>query len=95
MSDHVLVWDLLWADVAGYFEPDGSLLDVCVFDVNNSDWQLVLDAVRSQAWRLECTHDGSARPLPHDVGARKPNGTPNAKLRRNRGKTRSSLIGST
>jgi hypothetical protein len=66
--DHVLVGDLLWADVAGYFEPDGSLLDVYVFDVNNSDWQLVLDAVRSQTWRLEYIYDGSARPLPHDVG---------------------------
>jgi hypothetical protein len=68
MLHHVVVHDLLWADVAGYLAPDGSLLDMYVFDVSNSDWQLVLDALRSQTWRLEYTHDGSARPLPHDVG---------------------------
>jgi len=67
MLDHVLVGDLLWADVAGYFAPDRSLLDVYMFGVNNSDWQLVLDALRAQTWRLEYT-DGSPRPLPHDVG---------------------------
>jgi len=68
MPDDGLVRDLLWDSVSGYFEPDGSLLDVYVFDVDVSSWQLAIDALRSQSWRLDYTYDGSARPLPHDVG---------------------------
>lgn len=46
-GDHGLVPDLLWDDVREWFEPDGSLLDVYVFDTTVADWQAFVDLVRS------------------------------------------------
>lgn len=56
--------DLVWDDVAHYFELDGSLLDAYVFDVSMADWQHVIDVVRAQRWRLDYTVGGSSQPLP-------------------------------
>jgi hypothetical protein len=58
------VHELVWSDVAHYFEVDGSLLDAYVFDVGMADWQHVIDVVRAQRWPFEYTVDGSSLPLP-------------------------------
>ena len=59
--------DLVWDDVAHYFEPDGALLDAYVFNVGMADWQHVVDAVRAQPWQLDYTVGGSSHPLPPQV----------------------------
>ena len=53
--------------MADVFEPDGSLLDAYVFDVSVTDWQHVLDVVRTRGWWFEYTSDNSSLPLPEDV----------------------------
>jgi hypothetical protein len=60
--------DLVWDDVAHYFEVDGSLLDAYVFGVSMADWQHFIDVVRAQQWRLDYTVDGSSQPLPQQYG---------------------------
>ncbi|WP_203832921.1 hypothetical protein, partial [Actinoplanes lobatus] len=59
--------DLRWEDVAHYFEDDGSLLDAYVFDVSMTDWQLVLDAVRSVGWPHDYSSGGTLKPLPDRI----------------------------
>ncbi len=59
--------DLLWSDVAHYFEIDGSLLDAYVFGVSMADWQQVIDVLRAQNWSLDYTVDSSSLPLPEQV----------------------------
>ncbi|MEH0937760.1 hypothetical protein [Micromonospora psammae] len=56
--------DLTWNDVAEWFEPDGSLLDAYVLDADETDWQRVIDLVRSQGWRFDYTVEGQSLPLP-------------------------------
>jgi hypothetical protein len=51
--DDASVTDLRWEDVARYFEDDGSLLDAYVFNTSLTDWQSVLDVVRSLGWPLD------------------------------------------
>ncbi len=59
--------DLVWNDVAHYFEVDGSLLDAYVVGVSMADWQHVIDVVRAQSWSLDYTVDSSSLPLPEQV----------------------------
>lgn len=59
--------DVAWDDVADWFEPDGSLLDVYVLDANETDWQRVIDLVRSRGWRFDYTVEGQSRPLPQQA----------------------------
>jgi hypothetical protein len=65
--DHGRVHDLVWNDVAHYFEVNGSLRDAYVFGVRVVDWQHVVDVARAQGWRLDYTADGSSLPLPQQV----------------------------
>ncbi|GIF66239.1 hypothetical protein Ais01nite_42740 [Asanoa ishikariensis] len=59
--------DLVWNDVAHYFEVDGSLRDAYVFGVSMVDWQHVVDVARARGWRLDYTADGLPLPLPQKV----------------------------
>ncbi|GAA0460116.1 hypothetical protein Aca07nite_42100 [Actinoplanes capillaceus] len=59
--------DLRWEDVARYFEDDGSLLDAYVFDVSMTDWQLILDAVRSVGWPHDYSSGGGVQTLPGHI----------------------------
>lgn len=59
--------DLTWDDVADCFAPDGSLLDAYVLDGDETDWQRVIDLVRSQGWRFDYTVEGRSLPLPQQI----------------------------
>lgn len=59
--------DLLWDDVREWFEPDGSLLDACVFGTTVADWQAFVDLVRSKGWWFAYSEDSRPRRLPYRV----------------------------
>jgi hypothetical protein len=56
-----------WQRIAGDFEPDGSLRDIYVFDTALSDWQRVLDALRTWEPSPNLTTGGRPAALPDDV----------------------------
>jgi hypothetical protein len=66
-GDHGLVPDLLWDDVREWIEPDGSLLDVYVFDTTVADWQAFVDLVRARGWWIAYSEDSRSRRLPDRV----------------------------
>ncbi len=68
---HDVVPDLLWDDVKDWFdlEWNGSLPDVAVRHTTQSDWQAVVDLVRSNGWAYEYSEDGRVLRMPSRVEA--------------------------
>ncbi len=68
---HDVVPDLLWDDVKDWFdlEWNGSLPDVAVRHTTQSDWQAVVDLVRSKGWAYEYPEDGRVLRVPSRVEA--------------------------
>jgi hypothetical protein len=60
------VSELLWDDVAHFFDPDlmGSLLDVRVPDTSMEDWQAVLDVMGESGWKCQCSAGDATLPVP-------------------------------
>ncbi len=56
--------DLRLADAAGWLETEGALLDGLVSDTSISDWQAVVDLVRSVGWWYDYEQDGCSCRLP-------------------------------
>ncbi|MFJ9868291.1 hypothetical protein [Streptomyces sp. NPDC101165] len=58
--------DLLWDDVADWFDPEemGALPDLRVPGASVADWQAVLDLVRDSGLRYRYEEGGSVLPLP-------------------------------
>ncbi|NUL02439.1 hypothetical protein HRW07_04100 [Streptomyces lunaelactis] len=58
--------ELLWDDVAYFFDPDlmGSLPDVRVPDTSVEDWQAVLDLVGEGGWKCRYSEGGAVLPVP-------------------------------
>ncbi|MFR9755061.1 hypothetical protein [Streptomyces sp. TR06-5] len=58
--------ELLWDDVAYFFDPDlmGALPDVRVPDASVEDWQAVLDLIDGSGWRCQYSEDNAVLPLP-------------------------------
>ncbi|MFJ5797549.1 hypothetical protein [Streptomyces decoyicus] len=58
--------DLLWDDVAYFFDPDlmGSLPDVHVPDASVEDWQALLDLVGERGWKCQYSEGETVLPLP-------------------------------
>jgi hypothetical protein len=65
-GQHGGVPELLWADVAYFFDPDlmGSLPDVRVPDVSVEDWQAVLDLVGESGWKCQYSEGETVLPMP-------------------------------
>lgn len=59
--------EVLWEEVRGWFEPDGSLLDAYVFETSVADWQAFVDLVRSRGWWFDYLEDNRSTRLPHRV----------------------------
>ena len=57
-----------WSEVQEDWEPDGSLRDVYVRDVNETDWQRVVDLIRTREWATSYTEDGNPVAMPNPVG---------------------------
>ncbi len=55
-----------WNNCSKEFAPDGALRDIQVVDADATDWQLVVDFLRSNAADLRYTIDGVPAPLPKD-----------------------------
>ena len=49
-----------WAAVEKEFIPDGSLLDLCVYDTDLEDWQLFLEMLRQMKVQAQYIQDGKA-----------------------------------
>ncbi|MFC9076002.1 hypothetical protein ACFTY7_02945 [Streptomyces sp. NPDC057062] len=58
--------DLLWDDVAYFFDPDlmGSLPDVRVPDASVEDWQALLDLVGECGWKCRYSEGETVLPVP-------------------------------
>ncbi|WP_327700815.1 hypothetical protein [Streptomyces decoyicus] len=58
--------DLLWDDVACFFDPDlmGSLPDVRVPDASVEDWQALLDLVGERGWKCQYSEGETVLPVP-------------------------------
>jgi hypothetical protein len=56
--------DLRWEDAASWLELDGSLLDGVIACTTISDWQAVIDLVRSVGWWYDFVQDGRSRRMP-------------------------------
>ncbi|BDH12624.1 hypothetical protein [Streptomyces hygroscopicus] len=58
--------DLLWDDVAYFFDPDlmGSLPDVRVPDTSVGDWQALLDLVGERGWKCQYSEGATVLPVP-------------------------------
>ncbi|MFF0033760.1 hypothetical protein ACFYS7_37550 [Streptomyces avermitilis] len=58
--------DLLWDEVAYFFDPEemGPLPDVRVPDASVEDWQGVLDVVGASGWKYEYSEGGVVMSLP-------------------------------
>ncbi|MDT0381261.1 hypothetical protein RM572_21110 [Streptomyces sp. DSM 42041] len=58
--------ELLWDDVAYFFDPDlmGALPDVRVPDASVEDWQAVLDLIGESGWRCQYSEGDVLLPLP-------------------------------
>ncbi|MEU2742867.1 hypothetical protein ABZ656_48315 [Streptomyces sp. NPDC007095] len=58
--------DLLWDDVAYFFDPDlmGSLPDVRVPDASVADWQALLDLVGERGWKCQYSEGETVLPVP-------------------------------
>ena len=54
---------MTWEAVAEYFEPDGSLLDVAVFDTDLSDWRRLVQYLLASGLDLRLTVDDEPREL--------------------------------
>jgi hypothetical protein len=63
---HGGVSELLWADVAYFFDPDlmGSLPDVRVPDASVQNWQAVLDLVGDSGWTYRYAEGEAVLPMP-------------------------------
>ncbi|WP_201264475.1 hypothetical protein [Streptomyces olivochromogenes] len=58
--------ELLWDDVAYFFDPDlmGSLPDVRVPDTSMEDWQAVLDLMGERGWKCQYSEGDAVLPVP-------------------------------
>ncbi len=58
--------DLLWDDVASFFDLDlmGRLPDVVVPDASVEDWQAVLDLVSVSGWKFQYSEGDAVLPVP-------------------------------
>ncbi|MBZ9643172.1 hypothetical protein [Streptomyces sp. PSKA30] len=58
--------DLLWDDVAYFFDPDlmGSLPDMRVPDASVEDWQALLDLVGERGWTCQYSEGETVLPVP-------------------------------
>ncbi|MDO0933324.1 hypothetical protein QQY66_17105 [Streptomyces sp. DG2A-72] len=58
--------DLLWDDVAYFFDPDlmGSLPDVRVPEASVEDWQALLDLVGERGWQFQYSEGETVLPVP-------------------------------
>ncbi|MFK4106696.1 hypothetical protein ACI2L1_42960 [Streptomyces sp. NPDC019531] len=58
--------DLLWADVACFFDPDlmGALPDARVPDASVEDWQALLDLVAERGWKYRYSEGEILLPVP-------------------------------
>ncbi|RZB19726.1 hypothetical protein StrepF001_12155 [Streptomyces sp. F001] len=65
-GQHGGVSELLWDDVAYFFDPDlmGSLPDVRVPGASVEDWQAVLDLVAEFGWKCQYSEGGTELPVP-------------------------------
>lgn len=63
---HGEMCELLWADVAYFFDPDlmGSLPDVRVPGAAAQDWQAVLDLVGESGWKWQYAEGEAVLPMP-------------------------------
>ena len=70
-GQHGGVSELLWDDVAYFFDPDlmGSLPDVRVPDASVEDWQALLDLVGESGWRVQYSEGGAVLPVPRAEAA--------------------------
>jgi hypothetical protein len=57
-----------WGDLQKEWEPDGWLRHVYIHGTSERDWQAVVDAVRSQEWRLGYSEGGEPSAMPGSVG---------------------------
>ena len=58
-----------WVQVRQDFESDGSLRDIYVLETRTSDWQRLLDHLRSSGRALRFSVDGLEQPLPTSASA--------------------------
>ncbi len=65
-GQHGEVSELLWDDVAYFFDPDlmGALPDVRVPDTSVEDWQAVLDLIGESGWRCQYSEGDVVLPVP-------------------------------
>lgn len=65
-GQHGGVSDLLWADVAYFFDPDlmGALPDARVPDTSLEDWQELLELVAERGWKYQYSEGETVLPLP-------------------------------
>jgi hypothetical protein len=58
-----------WERVAAEFEPDGSLRDIHVLGATLSDWQRILEWIRTTYGNIQLWVDSEPRQVPKDVGS--------------------------
>ena len=57
-----------WSQIAPYFEPDGSLLDIYILETSLVDWAKVWAYLLASPHSLEFSINGELTPAPLDVG---------------------------